>query len=222
MKKINIAIDGVAGSGKSSVAKKVAENLGYYYLDTGSMYRCVAYLLIKNNVSPKDEEAIKKVIENFEYRFENFKVFINGEDVTLKIRTKEVNEMTPNIVHLPFVRSFLVAKQQELGKNKGVVMDGRDIGSVVLKDAELKIYLHADVKARADRRYKENLEKGIKSEYDDILKNLEKRDYVDIHVSKALVKVEDAVDIDSTNLGINEVIDCVMKLAKERIDHARQ
>lgn len=218
MKKINIAIDGVAGSGKSSVARQVAQILDYYYLDTGSMYRCVAYLLLKHNINPKKEEKIKELLDNnFEYKFQDFKVYLNGEDVTLKIRSKEVNEMTPNIVHLPFVRSFLVKKQQEIGKGKGIVMDGRDIGSVVLKDAELKLYLHASLEERADRRYKENLEKGIKADYQEILDNLKKRDYVDMYVSKALVKVEDAIDIDTTNLNMNEVIEYIVKLAKERM-----
>ena len=217
MKKINIAIDGEAGSGKSSVAKTLAKELNYTYVDTGSMYRCVAYLLVKEKINPKNEEKIKGILNSYDYQCENGRILLNGEDVTLKIRSLEVNEMLPNIVSLPFVRSFLVSKQKKMGEKKGVVMDGRDIGSVVLKDAELKIYIHADVKTRADRRYKENLEKGIKADYEEILKNLEKRDYTDKYVSKALVKVEDAIEIDSTNLDFNQVVETIIKLAKEKV-----
>lgn len=218
MKKINIAIDGLAGSGKSSVAKVVAKKLGYTYIDTGSMYRCVAYLLVSNKISPSDDGKIEKVInENYEYSYVNGEVFLNGENVTVKIRSKEVNEMLPQIVANPIVRSAMVSKQQEMGKKRGVIMDGRDIASVVLKDAELKIYQVADLNVRADRRYKENLEKGITASYEDVLKNLEHRDYVDTYVSKALVKVDDAIVLDTTNMSFDEVVNYVLRLVEERV-----
>lgn len=218
MKKINIAIDGVAGSGKSSVARLVAQSLGYTYIDTGSMYRCVAYLLIRNNIDPSNEEELRKILENkYDYEYKNYRVILNDEDVTLKIRSNEVNEMLPHIVAIPLVRQFLVKKQQKMGETKGIVMDGRDITSVVLKDAELKIYQTASIKSRADRRYKENLEKGIKSNYNEIYENLEKRDYTDKYVSKALVKVEDAIELDTTDMSMDEVVSVILKLAREKV-----
>ena len=218
MKKINIAIDGLAGSGKSSVAKVVAKKLGYTYIDTGSMYRCVAYLLVLNKISPSDDGKIEKVLsENYEYSYVNGEVFLNDENVTVKIRSKEVNEMLPQIVANPIIRSAMVSKQQEMGKNRGVIMDGRDIASVVLKDAELKIYQVADLRVRADRRYKENLEKGITASYEDVLKNLEHRDYVDTYVSKALVRVDDAIVLDTTNMSFDEVVNYVLRLVEERV-----
>ena len=218
MKKINIAIDGVAGSGKSTVAKLVAKKLGYDYIDTGSMYRCVALLVNRYSVDVSDEESLVELLNTkFDYKFENPKVILNGEDVTIEIRTPEVNDTLPKIVPLPYVRKFLVSKQQEMGKGKGIVMDGRDITSVVLKDAELKIYQTASLKSRADRRYKENLEKGIECNYDEILKNLETRDYVDKYVSKALVKVEDAIEIDTTNMTLEEVVNYIYNLAEMKV-----
>ena len=218
MKKINIAIDGLAGSGKSTVAKIVAKKLGYNYIDTGSMYRSVAYLMNKNNISYEDNESIKELLNsNFDYVYKNPEVILNNEDVTLKIRTPEVNATLPKIVANPIIRSALVSKQQEMGKNRGVIMDGRDIASVVLKDAELKIYQIADLEVRAKRRHKENLEKGIESNYQEVLDNLEKRDYVDTYVSKALVKVDDAIVLDTTNMSIDEVVDKIISLVSERV-----
>lgn len=218
MKKINIAIDGLAGSGKSSVAKVVADRLGYTYIDTGSMYRCVAYLVVINKIDPSDNEKILNLITNhYDYSYKNPEVYLNGENVTLKIRSQEVNEMLPKIVANLDVRKFLVSKQQEIGKQKGVIMDGRDITSVVLKDAELKIYQVADVNVRADRRYKENLKKGIDASYEEILENLKKRDYVDTYVSKALVKTEDSIVLDTTNMDFEEVVNYILKLVEERV-----
>ena len=214
MRKINIAIDGVAGSGKSSVAKKIAQKLHYKYIDTGSMYRCVAYLVNKENIDVNNFAALKELLANkFDYQYNDGQVLLNGEDVTISIRTPLVNDILPSIVPIPFVREFLVKKQQEMGKEKGVVMDGRDITSVVLKDAELKIYQTASLESRAKRRYKENVEKGIKSNYEDILENLKLRDYTDMHVSKALVKVEDAIEVDTSNMTMDEVVDYIYELA---------
>ena len=218
MKKINIAIDGVAGSGKSSVAKRVALKLNYKYIDTGSMYRCVAYLVNKKGINVDNLNELKIMLENdFDYQYNDGRVFLNSEDVTLKIRTQEINDILPRIVPIPLVRKYLVKKQQEMGKEKGVVMDGRDITSVVLKDAELKIYQTASLESRAYRRYRENVEKGIEANYDEILKNLELRDYTDMHVSKALVKVEDAIEIDTSNMTLEEVVEYIYELARKLV-----
>lgn len=218
MKKINIAIDGLSGSGKSTVAKLLAKKLSYTYIDTGSMYRCVAYLVLKNQINPQDEVKVKALlINNFDYQIRDSKFILNGEDVTLIIRSSEVNAMLPNIVHLPYVREFLVKKQQEMGKKKGVIMDGRDIASVVLKDAELKIFQIADLDERAKRRHRENIEKGIESNLDEVKENLAKRDYVDTYISKALVKVDDAIEIDTTNMSIDEVCNYILKLVEKKV-----
>lgn len=218
MKKINIAIDGVSGSGKSTIAKLVAEKLGYDYIDTGSMYRCVAYLMIKNNISPNQENEINELLKKkFDYQYFNPTVILNGEDVSIEIRKKEINDFLPRIVALPFLRKYLVALQQKMAQKKGVVMDGRDIASVVLKDAELKVYLTSSLESRAMRRHKENMDKGITSEYLDVLDNLKNRDYVDMHVSMALVKVEDAIEIDTTNINAIEACDCIYELALKKV-----
>ena len=218
MKKINIAIDGLAGSGKSTIAKILANKLGYTYIDTGSMYRCVAYLMVENDVQPTDIEKIENLLEtSYNYQYLNPVVILNGEDVTLKIRSKEVNDMLPKIVAIPQVRAKLISIQKAIGKKRGVIMDGRDIASVVLQDAELKIYQVADVEVRAQRRYKENLEKGIDCDYNEVKKNLETRDYVDINVSKALVKVDDAIELDTTNMSIEEVCEYILKLVEKKV-----
>lgn len=218
MKKINIAIDGVAGSGKSDIAKRVAQKLNYKYVDTGSMYRCVAYLMIEKDIKYDEEEKIKLLLDNdFNYQYNNQKVILNNKDVSIEIRSNEVNDLLPYIVPIPLIRKFLVKFQQELAKEKGVVMDGRDIGSVVLKDAELKIYQTADLEVRATRRYKQNLQKGIKSSYNEVLENLKSRDYVDKYVSHALVKVDDAIEIDTTNMSIEEVVNRILELVEMRV-----
>lgn len=219
MKKINIAIDGLAGSGKSTVAKILAKKLGYTYIDTGSMYRCVAYLMVKENISPLDIAKIENLlVNNYDYKYLNPRVILNGEDVTLQIRTSEVNEMLTKIVAIPQVRSHLISIQKAMGEKRGVIMDGRDIASVVLQDAELKIYQVASVETRAQRRHKENLEKGIPSDLEEVKKNLEKRDYVDINVSKALVKVDEAVELDTTNMTIDEVCEYILRLVETKVN----
>ena len=218
MKRINIAIDGLSGSGKSTVAKIIAKRLGYTYIDTGSMYRCVAYLVLKNNVDPNNKDAVMELLQdNYDYQVQGDRFFLNDEDVTLIIRSSEVNKMLTNIVHLPHVRKFLVEKQQEMGKKKGVIMDGRDIASVVLKDAELKIFQVADLDVRAYRRHKENLEKGIPSDLEEVKENLAKRDYVDTYVSKALVKVDSAIEVDTTNMSIEQVCNHIIGLAEKKV-----
>lgn len=217
MKKINIAIDGPAGSGKGTIAKIIAKELGYTYIDTGVMYRLLTYLIIKNNVDINDDEKINDILINeFDYEIDNEKIYFNGEDVTLKLRSKEVNSLISPVSGKQYVRKFLVSLQQGIASEKGVVMDGRDIGSVVMKDAELKIYLDASLDERARRRYKDELNKGSNMTFEEVKKSVANRDYKDIEVNKTLVKCEDSVVIDCTYTTVEEVVNKVLSLVKER------
>lgn len=219
MKKINIAIDGPAGAGKSTIAKLLAKELGYTYIDTGAMYRSLAYLVIKNNVDFSDIDRVVDLLKNdFDFEFINEKAILNNEDVTSIIRNKEISSTVSFVVSDKRIREIMVKKQQELATKKGVCMDGRDIGSVVLKDAELKIFLIADKEARAQRRFIENKEKGIETTYEEVLENLEKRDYVDTYLSKALVKTEDAIELDTTHLNIEQTLDKLIDLVSKKVN----
>lgn len=218
MEKINIAIDGPAGAGKSTIAKLVAKKLNYDYIDTGAMYRALTYLLINEKIDLNDEkEVVRTLTEKFEFRFDKERVILNKKDITIFLRSKEINQNVSSIVTNKEVRKYMVNKQSQLGKNKGVVMDGRDIASVVLKDAELKIFLTASIDSRAQRRFLENKEKGMEMPYQEVFENLEKRDYIDTYVSKALVKTDDAIEIDSTNMSIDQVVEKVISLKKGKV-----
>lgn len=214
MKKINIAIDGPSAAGKSTIAKLLAKKLGYTHLDTGAMYRCVAYATKQNMISFEDEEAILQLMHQMEIRFdEKGNVLLNNQDVSREIRNNEISMLTSKISIHPLVRQKLVEYQQEMAKEKGFILDGRDIGTVVLPDAELKIYMVASVEARAERRYQEYLEKNIDVSYDVIYKDIEERDYQDIHrKTSPLTKAIDAVEIDTSTLEIKEVVDKVCSL----------
>lgn len=218
MKKINIAIDGPSAAGKSTISKHLATELGYVHLDTGAMYRCVGYKTLQQNLSMDDEEGIAKMLADTSIRLTpDGKVFLDGEDVTKAIREDDISMAASNVSKLGAVRELLVKQQQEMAKEKGYVMDGRDIGTVVLKDAEVKIYLTASVEARAMRRYKQNLEAGIETEsLEEIMKDIETRDYQDMHREiSPLTKAEDAIEIDSSDLTIDEVVACCMKLVEK-------
>lgn len=218
--KINIAIDGPAGSGKGTVAKLVAEKLGYFYVDTGAMYRLLTYLMIKNNVSLDEDQKIKDLLNNeFDYRVINGKTYCNEEDVSEKIRNKDVNEIVTFVAGKPYVREILVKLQKNMASDKGVVMDGRDITSVVLKDAELKIYLDADLDQRVKRRYLEEIRKGKNSTLEEVRKIIELRDYNDMNNNKTLVKSDDSVVVDTTNTTVEEVVEKVYNLAKDVINN---
>lgn len=212
---MNVAIDGPAGAGKSTIAKAVAAKKGYIYIDTGAMYRAMALYFIKAGIKPDDEEAIAKSVEDIVVKIEYVDgaqhVILNGEDVTGMIRTEEVGNMaSATSVYAP-VRTKLVSLQQELAKTTDVIMDGRDIGTVVLPNADVKIFLTASVECRANRRYKELIEKGKEADYDKIAKDIEERDYRDSHREiSPLKQAEDAILVDSSDMTIDEVVDTII------------
>ncbi|MDH6363169.1 cytidylate kinase [Enterococcus sp. PF1-24] len=217
MKKISIAIDGPASSGKSTVAKILAKDFNYIYLDTGAMYRAVTYLAIQNQVGFSDEEKLAELIDNYEISFkqadEGQLVFTNQEDVTLAIRQPEVTNAVSEVSAQKIVREKLVEKQQAYGVNGGVVMDGRDIGTAVLPNAEVKIFLIASVEERAQRRYKENLAKGINTPLEQLQAEIQKRDHLDsTREISPLVKAEDAIELDTTGLSVIEVVAAIKEI----------
>lgn len=215
MKKITIAIDGFSSCGKSTMAKNLAQAIGYIYVDTGAMYRSVTLYALRNGLFNADgsikEEELKqqmtKINISFQLNAETGRpdTYLNGEKVEADIRTMEVSNHVSPIATLPFVRQALVAQQQQMGKEKGIVMDGRDIGTVVFPDAELKIFVTASAEVRAKRRFDELKEKGLEANYDDILKNVQERDYIDSHrETSPLRKADDAIELDNSNLTIDQ------------------
>lgn len=219
MRKINIAIDGPSAAGKSSIAIALCEKLGYIHLDTGSMYRAVGLYAKENNINPKDEETLKEKLKDIKIDFDSLgHIYLNDEDVSDKIRTNEISLYASDVGTLLSVRQDMVARQKEFAINKGVIMDGRDIGTVVLKDAELKIFLTASSETRAQRRYLQNKENGIESNFEDLVKEIEERDYQDTHRENSpLVQAEDAILVDTSDMTISEAVDEIYKLYLERI-----
>lgn len=214
-----IAIDGEAGTGKSTLAKDIAKKYNIVYMDTGAMYRCVTLAMINANISLDENEKIEELLKNIKIDMGDEKFFLNGEDVSLKIREKQVNDLVSQVSHIPVVRESMVSLQRELAKGKKIVMEGRDIGTNVFPNAEIKIYLVASAEERAKRRYKQNLEKGIESSYEEILKNVIFRDNNDKSSNVApLKKADDAYEIDTTNYTFEEVEELVMKKVREKID----
>lgn len=223
MKKIIIAIDGPAGSGKSTTARLVAQKLGYIYIDTGAMYRALTLKVIELGIDPNDESSIIKIAENTKiellYENGNLKVILDGKDVSEKIRSPEVTSLVSIVSAHPKLRDIMVKKQRELGRNGGVVMDGRDIGTVVFPDADLKIFMTADVKERAKRRQKELKAQGFNVEIEKLIKEIEERDKFDsTREVGPLKKADDAIEIDTTNLTIDEQVELVLKKAYELIN----
>lgn len=216
----NIAIDGPAGAGKSTIAKKLAADLGYVYVDTGAMYRAMAYYFLQNNISADDEAAISAACPDvnvtIEYKDGVQQVILNGENVNGVIRNEEVGNMASATSVYPAVRTKLVELQRELAAKQNVIMDGRDIGTVVLPDANVKIYLTASSKVRAQRRYDELTAKGEKCDFDDIEKDIIDRDYRDMHrETSPLKQAEDAVLLDSSDLDIDGVVAKMKEIIKE-------
>ncbi len=215
--RINIAIDGPSASGKSTVARELCERLGYKHLDTGAMYRCVALKVVNDDIDINKEKELKKCLRDIDIRIDDEgKVYLNGEDVSLRIRTDEISMMASNVSTKKIVREFLVKLQQKIAEEKGYVMDGRDIGTVVLPNAELKIYLTASVEARAKRRYLENKEKGLNSDLQTLKNEIIARDYQDTHRKYSpLRQAPDAILIDSSEMSKADVVEEVMRLAAE-------
>ncbi|MGX6961139.1 (d)CMP kinase [Vagococcus xieshaowenii] len=214
-KKISIAIDGPASAGKSTVAKLLAKKLNYVYVDTGAMYRVITYATLKNNINPSDEKAIVKLLETIEIGFQSNDdapqtVLMNGEDVTEVIREDLVTNNVSQVSAHEQVRKILVARQQEIGRNGGVVMDGRDIGTAVMPNAELKIFLVASVEERAERRYKENLAKGMDVDFEKLKQEIADRDHKDMTRDVSpLIQAEDAKLIDTTGMSIEKVVNTI-------------
>lgn len=216
-----VAIDGPAGAGKSSVAKAAAQALGFVYVDTGALYRTVALYLLRHGIDPKDAGAIEpelsKIQVDLTHTPEGQKMFLCGEDVTGLIRTPEVSMAASHCSALPAVRAFLLDLQRDLARRNDVLMDGRDIGSVVLPDAQLKVFLTASPEERARRRVLQLEESGAPADFDVILREIQQRDYQDSHREAAPLKqAEDAVLLDTTHIGFEEAVNTLLRLVKER------
>ena len=212
----NIAIDGPSGAGKSTIAKKLSKDLGFIYVDTGAMYRALALYFINKNFDIENQELVKRELENIsiDIKYDKGKqlVFLNDKDVGEEIRNERVGGVASAVSVYPFVREKLLALQRDVARKNNVVMDGRDIGSFVLPDADLKIFLSASVETRAGRRYLEMKEKGARVTLEDIKKDIETRDYRDMNRDMApLKRVSDAVFIDSSELTIEEVVEEIKK-----------
>lgn len=204
-----IAIDGPAGSGKGTVAKILSNKCNLTYIDTGAMYRSIAYLVLKNDIDITDIESIIKIASTCKIKLEKNKIYINNEDVTDSIRSMEVSKIVSPISSIVKLREILVDMQRKIARESttNVIIEGRDITTVVFPNADYKFYLDADISERAKRRYKENIEKGINVSYEEVLENIKKRDYNDMHKEiGSLIRTDDAIYIDTTNLTIDEVV----------------
>ncbi len=212
--KINVAIDGPSGAGKSTVAKELCKRFGFVHLDTGSMYRAVAYTGLKKGLKMDEEDKIEEMIQNMDLKIlSDGTVLVNGENITPYLRTDEISMGASDVSKLLKVRKALVQMQQKIAEGGGYIMDGRDICSVVLPDAEVKVFLTASSEERAQRRFLENVQRGMEADYPTILEDIKKRDYQDSHrANSPLMKTDDAVEIDSTNMTMDEVIDAVSDL----------
>ncbi|MFP3917994.1 (d)CMP kinase [Lysinibacillus telephonicus] len=222
VKKIQIAIDGPAGAGKSTIAKIVAENLGFTYIDTGAMYRAVTYKALKQDIELSDAESLEKMVLNTSIILKPSQngqlVFIDGEEVTQAIRSNEVTANVSQVAAHANIREILVAKQQELAANGGIVMDGRDIATHVLKDAELKIFMSASVEERARRRFIDNEKRGIPSTIEKLQEEIALRDKLDSErEASPLIQAEDAIYLDTTNLSIEEAANEILQLANQKM-----
>ena len=217
----NVAIDGPSGAGKSSVSKEAAKRLGFIHVDTGALYRSLAYAAMKNDVDINDEISLKKMLNmtkiSIEFKDGTQNVFVNQENVNDKIRTEQVSKAASDISKIPMIRAFLLDLQRDLANENNVVMDGRDIGSVVLPNADVKIFITASPEQRAERRYKELLAKGEKVVYNDILEKLVYRDHQDTHREIAPLKpCDDAVIIDTSDLDFSQSVNAVLDVIREK------
>lgn len=217
-----IAIDGPAAAGKSTVAKIVAKKLSFLYIDTGAMYRAITLKALKNGINVNNEDALLQLLMHTKIDFLQIdseqKVLLDDIDVTEEIRSQEVTKQVSYVAKHPKVRKEMVARQREMARHKGVVMDGRDIGSQVLPDAEVKIFLVASVEERAKRRYEENKRRGIPSDMEELIKEIALRDRIDSErEASPLIKADGAIEIDTTSMTIQEVADRILNIAKKQL-----
>ena len=216
-KNISVAIDGPSAAGKSTIAKMVAKKENFFFIDTGAMYRCVAYYCLTQKIDLNDEKAVEQAIEHIQIRLtSDNKVYLNDEDVSNQIRQDQVSLGASCVSKYQAVRSFLVDEQRKMAKAGNVILDGRDIGTVVLPNADLKIYQIASVETRAKRRYLENLERGLDADLETIKKEIEERDYQDTHREiSPLKKAEDAIELDTSSLTLEDVVEQVLTLIQK-------
>ena len=224
MKKIIITIDGWSSCGKSTLAKQLAKELDYVYIDSGAMYRAITLYFLRNHVDWTKTRAVEHALTdiNLEFRYnassKQSEMYLNGENVEYVIRDLVVAEKVSDVAAIKAVRQFAVAQQKQMGKDKGIVMDGRDIGTVVFPDAELKIFMTADNAIRVERRFKELYEKNPNVTIEEVKNNLEMRDYIDSHREVSpLRKADDAIELDNSQLTIRQQLDVALKLVKERL-----
>lgn len=220
MKKIAIAIDGPAAAGKSTIAKKVAAHFNYVYIDTGAMYRAFTWYVISQGVDPQNEDDCNALIPEVTLRLTNkAEVYVNSTNVTKAIRQPDVSGNVSYIASYAKIRAALTIEQRKMAESDNVVMDGRDIGSYVLPDAEVKIFQTASVKVRAYRRYLDNQEKGIKTTLEEIEKEIAMRDHIDsTRAAAPLVKAEDAIEVDTDNLTIDEVVTLIINIVNKKLE----
>ena len=227
-KKIIIAIDGYSSTGKSTLAKHLAREIGYVYVDTGAMYRTVAYYAMKEGLIDEkhfDKEGLISDLDkiNLSFKFNTSlgysEIFLNGKNVESFIRSIEVSNMVSKVASISAVREKLVEQQQKMALNKGIVMDGRDIGTVVFPEAELKLFMTASAEKRAQRRYKEMLDNGVKIDYASVLENVTSRDHLDTtRADSPLIKADDAIEIDNSDMSVQQTFDFAMKLVEKRLN----
>lgn len=218
---ITIAIDGPSGSGKSTISKIIAKKIGFINVDTGALYRTIAYFFLENKINYKEKSEVLKNLNNISVSLknENFSqtIFLNGVDVTQKIRTNEISMVSSEISVIPEVRQFLLKLQRDIAEKNNIVIDGRDIGTVVIPNADVKIFLTADPKVRAKRRYNQLISKGQSTTFDEILELINKRDYNDIHRKiSPLKKADDAILVDNSNLNQKNTVDKLMEIIEKK------
>lgn len=218
-----VAIDGPAGTGKGTVTKIISKEMNLLNIDTGAMYRCVTLECIRKNITPKEEEKIEEILKNIDIKLKNIngeqKVFLNGEDVSKEIRTPEVDNLVAVFAALKVVRDKLTPLQRKMGEENNIIMEGRDIGTVVFPNADVKIFLDCSLEERARRRYIQNLKKGINESYEEVLSAIKERHKLETEREIApFIKAEDAITVDSTNLTINEVVEKIENIIRSKIN----